>query len=288
MFWGHNLKVGEVYSFDADPNLKGMQLNITNVSLNEYINNNKYQLQLINKGSNYNLCTLDHTKNTMALSISFKVDSSIKVTAKGDSKGTISIVGYYEVPVTGNLSLSESESEMESFEEEEEEEEKELKDMDDDDKDEKESQQSDEKLLGRKTNKDDDEEEEEEEEEIKDKEPEEKKPEKTGEKMNTKFKHFGEKKDFPKKFEAKNKPFDKHEHKRKNEGFTLYKPSFLGNQNKPQNFKSNQQGAFKASKPFNPSFKKSNFSNNPQPKKFEHKQGANFQQKHSKFGNNKN
>ena len=62
MFWGKNIKSGETYSFDSDKSALEKELNITNISLSEALDNTKYFIKIVNNGQTFQLCSLDKTK----------------------------------------------------------------------------------------------------------------------------------------------------------------------------------------------------------------------------------
>ena len=55
MFWGKNIKSGEVYSFDSETTLLDQNLNITNISLilADHNDSSKYYLKTTDKHFNY-------------------------------------------------------------------------------------------------------------------------------------------------------------------------------------------------------------------------------------------
>ena len=96
MFWGQNLKSGESFSFDSNKSLLGNNLNITNISLSEALDNTKYYVKITNNGQTYQLCSLDKNKDSIPSTLSFKVQKGMKLSVKGGNRGTVSITGYLE------------------------------------------------------------------------------------------------------------------------------------------------------------------------------------------------
>ena len=96
MFWGKNIKSGETYSFDKDASILDENLNITNISLSDALDNTKYYLKITNNGQTYQLCSLDKNKDSISSSLSFIVKKGMKLTVKGGNKGTVSLIGFIE------------------------------------------------------------------------------------------------------------------------------------------------------------------------------------------------
>ena len=98
MFWGKNIKSGEVYSFDSDKSILEQNLNITNISLNlsDPQDKTKYHVKIINNGQTYQLCTLDYNRESITTALSFIVKNGMKISVKGGNKGTVSLVGFME------------------------------------------------------------------------------------------------------------------------------------------------------------------------------------------------
>ena len=98
MFWGKNIKSGEVYSFDTDKSVLQQSLNITNISLNlpDPVDKSKYHVKIINNGQSYQLCTLDSNKDSITTALTFIVKNGMKLSVKGGNKGTVSLVGFIE------------------------------------------------------------------------------------------------------------------------------------------------------------------------------------------------
>ena len=96
MFWGKNIKSGESYSLDSDKNLLTKNLNITNISLSDALDNTKYFLKITNKGQTYQICSLDKNKDSITSSLSFTVTKDLKFSVKGGNKGIVSITGFVE------------------------------------------------------------------------------------------------------------------------------------------------------------------------------------------------
>ena len=107
MFWGKNIKSGETYSFDTDKTILDKNLNITNISLSEALDNTKYYLKIVNKGQAYQLCSLDKNKDSITSSLSFAVQEGMKLMVKGGSKGVVSVTGYVETFDLENEDFSE-------------------------------------------------------------------------------------------------------------------------------------------------------------------------------------
>ena len=95
MFWGHNIKSGESFAIDT-PKTLGKNLNLTNLSLMDGLENSKYSISIENNGQNYQLCTLDTNRDSMSLSLTFEVKKGMKISMKGPNKGKISITGFVE------------------------------------------------------------------------------------------------------------------------------------------------------------------------------------------------
>ena len=93
MFWGKNIKSGETYSFDKEAN---ENLNITNISLSDALDNTKYYVKMTNNGQTYQLCSLDKNRDSILSSLSFIVKKGMKLSVKGGNKGTVSLVGFIE------------------------------------------------------------------------------------------------------------------------------------------------------------------------------------------------
>ena len=96
MFWGKNIKSGETFSFDSEKSNLDQQLNITNISLSEPLDNTKYYLKFTNNGQTYQLCSLDKNKDSITSSLSFTIKKGMKLSVKGGNKGTISVTGFLE------------------------------------------------------------------------------------------------------------------------------------------------------------------------------------------------
>ena len=96
MFWGKNIKSGETFSFDSEKSNLDQQLNITNISLSEPLDNTKYYLKFTNNGQTYQLCSLDKNKDSITSSLTFTIKKGMKLSVKGGNKGTISVTGFLE------------------------------------------------------------------------------------------------------------------------------------------------------------------------------------------------
>ena len=96
MFWGKNIKSGETFSFDSDKSILDQDLNITNISLSDGMDNTKYFLKITNNGQTYQLCSLDKNRDSITSSLSFNVKKGMKLSVKGGNKGTVSITGFVE------------------------------------------------------------------------------------------------------------------------------------------------------------------------------------------------
>ena len=107
MFWGKNIKSGETYSFDTDKTILDKNLNITNISLSEALDNTKYYLKIVNKGQTYQLCSLDKNKDSITSSLTFAVQEGMKLMVKGGNKGVVSVTGYVETFDLENEDFSE-------------------------------------------------------------------------------------------------------------------------------------------------------------------------------------
>ena len=93
MLWGKNIKSGETYSFDKEAN---ENLNITNISLSDALDNTKYYVKMTNNGQTYQLCSLDKNRDSILSSLSFIVKKGMKLSVKGGNKGTVSLIGFIE------------------------------------------------------------------------------------------------------------------------------------------------------------------------------------------------
>ena len=96
MFWGKNLKSNETYPLDSDKSVLGADLNITNISLSDALDNVKYYIKITDKNQVYQLCSLDKNKDSLSTSLSFKVKKGMKISVKGGNRGTISFIGFCE------------------------------------------------------------------------------------------------------------------------------------------------------------------------------------------------
>ena len=96
MFWGKNLKSNETYPLDSDKSILNSDLNITNISLSDALDNAKYYIKIIDNNQTYQLCSLDKNKDSLSSSLSFKVKKGMKLSVKGGNRGTISFIGYCE------------------------------------------------------------------------------------------------------------------------------------------------------------------------------------------------
>ena len=96
MFWGKNIKSNETYPLDSDKSILNNDLNITNISLSDALDNVKYYIKITDNNQTYQLCSLDKTKDSIALGLTFKVKKGMKLSVKGGNRGTISFVGFYE------------------------------------------------------------------------------------------------------------------------------------------------------------------------------------------------
>ena len=96
MFWGHNLKSGETYKIENKNSSEETIINITNASLNTTKeDNSKYTLSIIKNGESYQLCTLDNSKDTYSLNLTFQIGNT-KLSLKGGNKGIVSVTGFLE------------------------------------------------------------------------------------------------------------------------------------------------------------------------------------------------
>ncbi len=96
MFWGKNIKSGETYSFDTDKSVLEQNLNITNISLSEGLDNTKYFLKIVSNGQTYQLCSLDKKNDSITSSLCFIVKKGMKLAVKGGNKGVVSVTGFVE------------------------------------------------------------------------------------------------------------------------------------------------------------------------------------------------
>ena len=96
MFWGKNIKSNETYPLDSDKSLIGRDLNITNISLSDALDNVKYFIKIIDNNQVYQICSLEKNRDSMTSSLSFKIKKGLKLSVKGGNRGTISFVGYLE------------------------------------------------------------------------------------------------------------------------------------------------------------------------------------------------
>jgi hypothetical protein len=96
MFWGKNLKSNETYSLDSDKSILGADLNITNISLSDALDNVKYYIKITDNNQIYQLCSLDKNKDSLSTSLTFKVKKGMKISVKGGNRGTISFIGFCE------------------------------------------------------------------------------------------------------------------------------------------------------------------------------------------------
>ena len=97
MFWGKNLKSNETYPLDSDKTILGSNLNITNISLSDALDNVKYYIKITDNNQTYQICSLEKSKDSISTSLTFKVQKGIKLSVKGGNRGTISFVGFAEV-----------------------------------------------------------------------------------------------------------------------------------------------------------------------------------------------
>ena len=96
MFWGHNLKSGETFIIEDKRANEDTVINITNASLNTSPDDkSKYTLNIIKNGESFQLCTLDHNKDSFSLNLTFQIDGA-KLNLKGGNKGVVSITGFLE------------------------------------------------------------------------------------------------------------------------------------------------------------------------------------------------
>ena len=96
MFWGHNLKSGETFIIEDKRANEDTVINITNASLNTTQDDkSKYTLNIIKNGESFQLCTLDHNKDSFSLNLTFQIDGA-KLNLKGGNKGIVSVTGFLE------------------------------------------------------------------------------------------------------------------------------------------------------------------------------------------------
>ena len=96
MFWGKNLKSNETYPLDSDKSILNMDLNITNISLSDALDNAKYYVKITDNNQTYQICSLDKTKDSISTGLVFTVKKGMKLSVKGGNRGTVSFVGYFE------------------------------------------------------------------------------------------------------------------------------------------------------------------------------------------------
>ena len=86
----------ETYKIENKNSSEETIINITNASLNTTKeDNSKYTLSIIKNGESYQLCTLDNSKDTYSLNLTFQIGNT-KLSLKGGNKGIVSVTGFLE------------------------------------------------------------------------------------------------------------------------------------------------------------------------------------------------